>query len=261
MRPVSFAALVGAALEEAVRIGDLAVGEGEPVQHRQAVEPVPHRWLPTSNFAGPGRISEPVSHAGNLAVHGEGVDARLGLEGLEAGGGGSGAGSGGGHGRPPGKAIVRSERFGLYVTLRAMSRDLRLTDTSYVVLGLVELCQPATPYDLKQFAKVSVFNFWSVPHTQVYSECARLAEAGLLDEEREEGGRRRRVYRLTADGKQRARRVARGAARRRFRAARPGPAEAVLRRRPEADRASATRDASAAAAGVRGAPSRRRGAR
>jgi DNA-binding PadR family transcriptional regulator len=48
---------------------------------------------------------------------------------------------------------------------------------------------------------VSVFNFWSVPHTQVYSECARLAEAGLLDEQREEGGRRRRVYRLTADGK------------------------------------------------------------
>jgi len=82
-----------------------------------------------------------------------------------------------------------------------MSRDLRLTDTSYVVLGLVEVCQPATPYDLKQFAKVSVFNFWSVPHTQVYSECARLAEAGLLDEEREEGGRRRRVYRLTEDGK------------------------------------------------------------
>jgi DNA-binding PadR family transcriptional regulator len=81
-----------------------------------------------------------------------------------------------------------------------MSRELRLTDTSYVVLGLVEVCQPATPYDLKQFARVSVFNFWSVPHTQVYSECARLAEAGLLDEEREEGGRRRRVYRLTADG-------------------------------------------------------------
>ena len=81
-----------------------------------------------------------------------------------------------------------------------MSRNLRLTDTSYVVLGLVELCQPATPYDLKQVAKISVFNFWSVPHTQVYTECARLAQAGLLDEEREEGGRRRRVYSLTTDG-------------------------------------------------------------
>lgn len=81
-----------------------------------------------------------------------------------------------------------------------MEPNLRLTDTSYVVLGLVELCQPATPYDLKQFARISVFNFWSVPHTQVYSECSRLAAGGLLDEEREEGGRRRRVYRLTAQG-------------------------------------------------------------
>jgi DNA-binding PadR family transcriptional regulator len=96
--------------------------------------------------------------------------------------------------------IVRTEPFGLYGSLSPVSRDLRLTDTSYVVLGLVEVCQPATPYDLKQFARISVFNFWSVPHTQVYSECARLAEAGLLDEEREEGGRRRRVYRLTTDG-------------------------------------------------------------
>ena len=51
----------------------------------------------------------------------------------------------------------------------------RLSNTSYVVLGLVEACQPATPYDLKRFAEISVFNFWSVPHTQIYSECARLA--------------------------------------------------------------------------------------
>lgn len=77
----------------------------------------------------------------------------------------------------------------------------RLTNTSYVVLGLVEVCQPATPYDLKRFAEISVFNFWTVPHTQLYSESARLAEAGLLDEKREETGRRRRVYRLTKEGR------------------------------------------------------------
>jgi PadR family transcriptional regulator, regulatory protein AphA len=78
----------------------------------------------------------------------------------------------------------------------------RLSNTSCVVLGLVEVCEPATPYALKRFAEVSVFNFWSVPHTQVYSECARLASEGLLDEEREETGRRRRVYRLTAAGRE-----------------------------------------------------------
>jgi PadR family transcriptional regulator AphA len=79
--------------------------------------------------------------------------------------------------------------------------DPQLTETSYIVLGLLDLNEPATPYDLKQFAKVSVFNFWSIPHTQIYSECARLAEAGLLDESREETGRRRRFYKLTARGR------------------------------------------------------------
>ncbi len=78
--------------------------------------------------------------------------------------------------------------------------QVRLTDTSYVVLGLVEACQPATPYDLKRFAEISVFHFWSVPHTQVYSECARLAQAGLLEERREQRGRRRRIYRLASPG-------------------------------------------------------------
>lgn len=77
----------------------------------------------------------------------------------------------------------------------------RLTATSHAVLGLVEVCEPATPYDLKRFAEISVFNFWSVPHTQVYAECGRLAEAGLLDERREESGRRRRIYRLTTSGR------------------------------------------------------------
>lgn len=76
----------------------------------------------------------------------------------------------------------------------------RLTPTSYVVLGLVERCQPATPYEIKQVAEISTSNFWAVPHTQLYTECARMAEAGLLDEEREEKGRRRRTYRLTKAG-------------------------------------------------------------
>ena len=77
----------------------------------------------------------------------------------------------------------------------------RLTEASYIVLGLLDLNEPATPYDLKQFAKASVFNVWALPHSQIYSECARLAEAGLLSESREESGRRRRFYKLTARGR------------------------------------------------------------
>jgi DNA-binding PadR family transcriptional regulator len=72
---------------------------------------------------------------------------------------------------------------------------------SYVVLGLVESCEPATPYALKRAAERSVFHFWSVPHTQVYSECARLAAADHLTEQREEYGRRRRIYTLTDTGR------------------------------------------------------------
>jgi PadR family transcriptional regulator AphA len=77
----------------------------------------------------------------------------------------------------------------------------RLTDTSYAVLALVDLRGPATPYQLKQLAQVSIFHFWSIPHTQIYTECSRLAEAGLLDERREETGRRRRIYRISATGR------------------------------------------------------------
>ena len=84
--------------------------------------------------------------------------------------------------------------------MNAMSTP-RLSDTSYAVLGLLDLFEPATPYQLKQIAQVSIFHFWSIPHTQLYTECARLADTGLLDERREETGRRRRVYRLSAAGR------------------------------------------------------------
>lgn len=96
--------------------------------------------------------------------------------------------------------MVRIERFVPYGNLEAMSRP-RLTETSYIVLGLLEQAQPATPYDLKQLAQVSTVNFWALPHTQLYTECARLADEGLLSEEREQTGRRRRIYRLTDCGR------------------------------------------------------------
>lgn len=78
----------------------------------------------------------------------------------------------------------------------------KLTDTSYAVLGLVDLCGEATPYQLKQIAQNSLFHFWTIPHTQLYSESARLAGLGLMQEHREQTGRRRRIYRLTAAGRE-----------------------------------------------------------
>ena len=82
-----------------------------------------------------------------------------------------------------------------------MQDDIRLTPTSLIVLGLLELAGEATPYDLKGMVQATVGNFWTVQHAQVYSEPERLAAAGYLDEEREEGGRRRRRYRLTPKGR------------------------------------------------------------
>ena len=76
-----------------------------------------------------------------------------------------------------------------------------LSDTAYAVLGLIDISEPTTPYRLKALARESVLNFWAIPHTQLYTECSRLAEAGLLDETREQRGRRRRVYRLTCAGR------------------------------------------------------------
>jgi PadR family transcriptional regulator AphA len=78
----------------------------------------------------------------------------------------------------------------------------RLSETSHIVLGMLEHVQSATPYDLKRIAELSTIQFWAVPHTQLYSECARLAREGLLTEEQEQTGRRRRRYSLTEQGRQ-----------------------------------------------------------
>ena len=83
----------------------------------------------------------------------------------------------------------------------AIVSTARLSDTAYAVLGLIDISEPTTPYRLKALARESVLNFWAIPHTQLYTECSRLTEAGLLDETREPSGRRRRVYRLTGAGR------------------------------------------------------------
>jgi DNA-binding PadR family transcriptional regulator len=78
--------------------------------------------------------------------------------------------------------------------------SVRLSPTSYVVLGSVALRGPTTSYDLKRFVELSLGHFWAFPHSQLYAEPERLARAGLLTEEREDGGRRRRTYAITPEG-------------------------------------------------------------
>jgi PadR family transcriptional regulator AphA len=80
-------------------------------------------------------------------------------------------------------------------------RDIRLTPTSYIVLGLLELGGESTPYGLKQLVAGSVGHFWTLQHAQLYSEPERLAKAGYVTEQRERGGRRRKLYSLTNRGR------------------------------------------------------------
>jgi PadR family transcriptional regulator, regulatory protein AphA len=72
---------------------------------------------------------------------------------------------------------------------------------SYVVLGLVARDGPSTPYAIKAAVGRGIAHFWQFPHSQIYAETERLARVGLLAEEREQTGRRRRSYRITAGGR------------------------------------------------------------
>jgi PadR family transcriptional regulator AphA len=80
-------------------------------------------------------------------------------------------------------------------------QDLRLSPISFIVLGFVDWAGETTPYRLKQLVASSVGNFWTLQHAQLYSEPERLARAGYLTEERERGGRRRKLYTITAKGR------------------------------------------------------------
>lgn len=75
-----------------------------------------------------------------------------------------------------------------------------LTATSYLVLGLLAREGPSTPYELKRHVATTIGHFWSFPHALLYKEPARLAKRGLVTEEREEVGRRRRLFTITDAG-------------------------------------------------------------
>jgi DNA-binding PadR family transcriptional regulator len=76
----------------------------------------------------------------------------------------------------------------------------RLTPTSYLVLGLLAREGPSTPYALERHVGATLGNFWSFPHTLLYSEPPRLAALGLVTETRESEGRRRRMFAITSAG-------------------------------------------------------------
>ena len=91
-------------------------------------------------------------------------------------------------GRPTGREVAHA------VTARnrglPRARDRRLARAVYALRP--QALRPAERRELLPF-----------PHTQLHAEPARLAQAGLLEETREETGRRRRHYTITTAGSRR----------------------------------------------------------
>ena len=79
--------------------------------------------------------------------------------------------------------------------------QLQLDDSALAVLGLIALRGPSTGYELKRALSRITNEFWSVAHVTPYRVTTELARQGLLTAEQEPGGRRRRVYSLTEDGR------------------------------------------------------------
>ena len=108
--------------------------------------------------------------------------------------------------------------------------DTRPDDSALAVLGLIALRGPSTAYELKRALSRITGEFWSVAHVTPYRVTAELERSGLLTAEQERGGRRRRVYSMTDEGRCCARRVAVGADERDDGDPRSRPASPPLRR-------------------------------
>ena len=141
-------------------------------------------WSPRSQRAGPVRSRLPAEPRRKLALQVQLVDRDLVVEVRQS------------------QRGVRRKRY--HVLKRIVCFGLlsspTLTPTSAMVLGFLRAAGPSTPYDLKQMHALSVGHFWSIPHSQLYAEPERLAKTGLVSEEREDGGRRRRRFTITPAG-------------------------------------------------------------
>jgi DNA-binding PadR family transcriptional regulator len=77
---------------------------------------------------------------------------------------------------------------------------IKLTPTSYLVLGMVRL-GVSSGYAIKKAADNSTQNFWPISLALIYPELARLEGGGLLKRRSDpRGGRARSAYRITPKG-------------------------------------------------------------
>jgi DNA-binding PadR family transcriptional regulator len=77
------------------------------------------------------------------------------------------------------------------------------TAVTWAVLGLLAL-GPRSGYDIKRVVDRSIRHFWAASYGQIYPELKRLEESGwIAGKDAGRGGRSRRVYRITAEGRRR----------------------------------------------------------
>jgi len=76
------------------------------------------------------------------------------------------------------------------------------TAVTWAVLGLVAM-EPRSGYDVKRIIDKSVRHFWAASYGQIYPELRRLEQAAWIEgDDAPRGGRSRRVYRITPEGRQ-----------------------------------------------------------
>ncbi len=77
---------------------------------------------------------------------------------------------------------------------------MELSPTAYVILGMLSR-EARSGYEIKAAVDNSTRFFWAASYGQIYPELKRLAEAGLIEgRDAPQGGRKRTVYAITADG-------------------------------------------------------------
>jgi len=79
---------------------------------------------------------------------------------------------------------------------------MRLTPTSYVVLGLVRWTPGSTAYELERTIRATVSHMWAIQRSQIYREPARLADAGLLTADADDGARQKTRFSITPAGQE-----------------------------------------------------------
>lgn len=77
---------------------------------------------------------------------------------------------------------------------------IKLTPTSYVVLGLVRWAPGSTAYELERTIRATVTHMWAIQRSQIYREPTRLVDAGLLTAETDTETRQKTRFSITQAG-------------------------------------------------------------